>query len=249
MNPHVTQSQVQAHTVVSSDQQSAANARLHGGRLVFARICWLVLAVLAVPIFVTGLPLYFANLQVACNSYSCNYGQLRLQSAQLLQNLGISLSAYALFALVLTIAITMVWFIVAGVIFWRKSDDWIALLVSLALILFASAGGFNSGLVWSGPTWNSLASIYFLSGVIALLLVFLLFPDGRFAPHWMVLLAVAWIVYVADTFILPLFIGNSPFISWNWPFPLNLLVLIALFCSLAFSVVTLGRGDTIGGRR
>src|SRR6266851_2737375 len=203
MNPHVTQSQVQAHTVVSSDQQSAANARLHGGRLVFARICWLVLAVLAVPIFVTGLPLYFANLQVACNSYSCNYGQLRLQSAQLLQNLGISLSAYALFALVLTIAITMVWFIVAGVIFWRKSDDWIALLVSLALIL-----------------------------------VFLLFPDGRFAPHWMVLLAVAWIVYVADTFILPLFIGNSPFISWNWPFPLNLLVLIALFCSLAFSVVT-----------
>ncbi len=214
MNPHVTQSQVQAHTVVSSDQQSAANARLHGGRLVFARICWLILAAPAVPIFVTGLPLYFANLQVACNSYSCNYGQLRLQSAQLLQNLGISLSAYALLALVLTIAITMVWFIVAGVIFWRKSDDWIALLVSLALILFASAGGFNSGLVWSGPTWNSLASIYFLSGVIALLLVFLLFPDGRFAPHWMALLAVAWIVYVADTFILPLFIGNSPFISW-----------------------------------
>jgi len=235
MNPQLTQLQVQRSTSVNSDQQSAANARLHGGWLIFARICWLVLAVPAVPIFVTGLPPYFANLQAACNSYSCNYGQLRLQSTQLLQNLGISLGAYALFALVLTVAITMVWFIVAGVIFWRKSDDWIALLVSLALILFASTGGLSSGLVWSGPTWNALATIYFLSGVIALLLVFLLFPDGRFAPRWMVLLAVAWIVYLADTFILPLFIGNSPFISWNWPFPLNLLVLIALFCSLAFS--------------
>ena len=235
MNPHLTQSQVQAHTVVDSDQQSAANTRLRGGWLIFARICWLVLAAPAVPIFFTGLPPYFANLQVACNSYSCNYGQLRLQSAQLLQNLGISLGAYALFALVLTVAITMVWFIVAGVIFWRKSDDWIALLVSLALILFASTGGLSSGLVWSGPTWMTLATIYFLSGVIALLFVFLLFPDGRFAPRWMVLLAVAWIVYVADTNILPLFIGNSPFISWNWSFPLNLLVLIALFCSLAFS--------------
>jgi hypothetical protein len=233
MYPHLTQSQ--AHTVVNSDQQSAANTRLRGGWLIFARICWLVLAAPAVPIFFTGLPPYFANLQVACNSYSCNYGQLRLQSAQLLQNLGISLGAYALFALVITIAITMVWFIVAGVIFWRKSDDWIALLVSLALILFASTGGFNSGLVWSGPTWNSLASIYFLLGVFTLILILFLFPDGRFAPRWMVILAVAFVALLVDAFILPNFIGNSPFIFWNWPFSLNALVLAGLFGSLAFS--------------
>jgi len=235
MNPHVTQSQVQSHTVVSSDQQSAANARLRGGRLVFARICWLVLAAPAVPIFVTGLPLYFANLQVACNSYSCNYGQLRLQSAQLLQNLGISLSAYALFALMLTIAITMVWFIVAGVIFWRKSDDWIALLVSLALVLFGGSGGINSGLMWSNPAWMVLVAFFLFLGLTALILVFLLFPDGRFAPRWMGLLAVVWIVFSADLDILPYFISNSPLFTWNWPFPLFSIVTIGLLGSLTFS--------------
>jgi hypothetical protein len=233
MNPHLTQSQ--AHTVVNSDQQNAANARLRGGRLVFARISGLLLAALALSVFVTGLPLYFANLQVICNSYSCKYGQLLLQSAQVLQNLGIPIDAYAVFALVLTIAIITVWFIVGGVIFWRKSDDWIALLVSLALILFASTGGFNSGLVWSNPAWMTLAAIYFLLGVFTLILIFFLFPDGRFAPRWMVILLVAFVALLVDAFILPNFIGNSPFIFWNWPFSLNALVLVGLFGSLAFS--------------
>src|SRR6266566_6687656 len=140
MNPHLAQSQVQAHTVANSDQQSAANARLHGGWLIFARICWLVLAALALIVFASSLPPYFTNLQQVCNSYSCSNGQLRLQSAQVLQNLGVSAGLYAVFVLVLTIAMTIVWFVVGGVIFWRKSDEWIALLVSLALMLFAGSG-------------------------------------------------------------------------------------------------------------
>ncbi len=237
MNPHLTQSQVQAHTVVNSDQQSAANARLHGGWLIFARICWLVLAVLALAVFVTGLPLYFANLQVVCNSYTptCNVGQLSLQSALVLQSLGISVGGYAVFALLLTIAITMVWIVVSVVIFWRKSDDRIALLVSLALVLFGGSGGINSGLMWSNSAWMVLVAFFLFLGVTALILVFLLFPDGRFAPRWMGLLAVVWIVFLADVDILPIFISNSPLFFWNWPFPLFSIVIIGLLGSLAFS--------------
>ena len=235
MNASQTQSQAHARTDVNSDQHSAVGARLRGGWLVFVRISWLVLAAFALAAFVTGLPQYFTNLQEVCNSYTCGYGQLLLQSAQVLQNLGTSVGVYAVFALVLTIAITMVWFIVGGVIFWRKSDEWMALLVSLALVMFAGAGGFNTGLVWPNPVWNVFVGFLFVFGLIALFLVFSLFPDGRFAPRWMVLFAVVFAAFIVDTFLLPLLIGNSPFISWNWPFPLSWLVIIGLLGSLVFS--------------
>jgi hypothetical protein len=83
MNRHLTQSQVQAHTVVNSDQQSAAEARLRGGPLILARICWLALAVLSLTVFIVSLPLYFADIQVVCNTPSlCDVGQLLLQLMQ-----------------------------------------------------------------------------------------------------------------------------------------------------------------------
>src|SRR2546425_13328289 len=97
--------QLQAHTDVNSNQQSAANASLRGGWLIFARICWLVLAVLALTVFVSSLPLYFADIQEMCNSYACDVGQLHLESALVLHNLGISVGSYAVFALVLTVFI------------------------------------------------------------------------------------------------------------------------------------------------
>jgi hypothetical protein len=129
----------------------------------------------------------------------------------------------------------MVWFIVGGVIFWRKSDEWIALLVSLALVMFAGSGGINSGLVWSNQAWMIFVSFFQFFADSALILVFLLFPDGRFAPRWMVLLAFAFAAFLADSFIFPFFIHNSPLFPWNWPFPLSQLVITGLFCGLVFS--------------
>jgi hypothetical protein len=230
MHRQITQLQEQADG--NSGQHGTLGARLRGRLLVFARICWLALAAFSLTAFVTGLPQYFTNLQVVCYVSPCGYGQLLPQSAQILQNLGISVGFYAGFALVLTIALTLVWFVVGGVIFWRKSDEWMALLVSLALVMFAGAGGFTPGLVWSNPVWNVFIGFLYVFGLIALFLVFFLFPDGRFTPRWMALVAVVFAAFLIDTFLLPL---DSPFISWNWPFLLNWIVIICSLCSLAYS--------------
>jgi hypothetical protein len=233
MHRQITPLQEQA--VGNSGQHGTLTARLRGRLLVFARICWLALAAFSLTAFVTGLPQYFTNLQEVCYESQCGFGQLLPQSAQLLQNLDISVGFYAVVALVLTIAITLLWFVVAGVIFWRKSDEWMALLVSLALVMFAGSGGFNTGLVWLNPIWNVCIEFLSCFGFLALFLVFFLFPNGRFAPRWMVLVAVVFAAFLVDAFLLPLIIGDSPFISWNWPFLLNYIVIIGLFGSLVFS--------------
>src|SRR6266700_3645569 len=55
-------------------------------------------------------------------------------TAQAMQKLGLSVSSYATFTFILTIVTALVCFFVSGVIFWRKSDDWMALLVALTVV-------------------------------------------------------------------------------------------------------------------
>jgi hypothetical protein len=238
MNPLMTQLRVRGHTVVNSDQPNSANARLRGGWLVFARICWLVLAALALTVFVSSLPLYFADLQEVCNSYACNGGQLHLESAQVLQNVGISVGSYAVFTLVLTVMIAMVWFVVGGLIFWRKSDERMALLVSLALVLYVSQGGDTYLLTVNNPLWTIPYTLVQFLAYVALFLVLFLFPDGHFVPRWMRWLAVGLILLLFVTLVLPNFIPAWPLNPWNAPFsPFFVVLLTSYVIALATSQI------------
>src|SRR5271167_1963884 len=107
MNPQLTQLQVPAHTAVKSEQQSAADNILHGRWLVFVRILCIVLVVYTLGIFGIGLVLAFGQNRTICTGLTC----------------------------VLPIPEALVYFAVAALIFWRKSDDWMALFVALMLVL------------------------------------------------------------------------------------------------------------------
>lgn len=226
MNPLLTQLRVRGQTSVNSDQHSVANARLRGGWLVFARICWFVLAALALVIFVSSLPLYFADLKEVCNSYSCDVGQVHIESALVLHNLGISVGSYAVFALVLTVVIAMVWFVVGGLIFWRKSDERVALLVSLALVLYGSQGGDTYLLTGNNPVWTIAYTFAQFLAYVALFLVLFLFPDGHFIPRWMRWFAVGFILLIFVTLVLSNLIPAWPLNPWNPPFSPFFLVLV-----------------------
>jgi hypothetical protein len=51
---------------------------------------------------------------------------------------GVSVRFYAVCLLSISIVSTVVWVAVAGVIFWRRADNWIALFSSLSLITFGT---------------------------------------------------------------------------------------------------------------
>src|SRR5258708_38416670 len=114
---------------------SAAETQLQGRRLVLARLGWGASTALALGFFATSLPTYWRQLATLCSGPACAYGQLPLQTAQALQSAHISLHAYATLTLIATCAAACVWFALAGVLFWRKSSDWMALLTALFLVL------------------------------------------------------------------------------------------------------------------
>lgn len=179
-------------TRVSVDSGSAAETRLPDRWLPLARLAWGIVAALTLTIFIASLPVYLAQLQITCVGVSCAAGQLTPQAARELGNLGLSMSSYTLLIAIFIVASALVWFGVAMIIIWRKSDDKMGLLVALMLVLqganvlTGNVGGGQS--IWRYPS----EAVNYLAFVL-LFLVFCLFPNGKFVPRWMKWLAIGWI--------------------------------------------------------
>ena len=161
----------------------AANTRLSGSRLILARVTWLAVVTLIVALFITMLPAYSTLLQTICTGATCGPTQPTPDSAQDIQKLGLSLGTYATFTLALTIAIAFLCIAVSAVIFWRKSDDWMALLVALAGVALGIVN-VTFTLQGSHSALRVLAIVLNVLGNGAFFLVCSLFPNGRFVPRW-----------------------------------------------------------------
>jgi hypothetical protein len=159
---------------------SAANTRLSGSRLILARVTWVAVVTLIVALFLVMLPAYYTLLQTVCTGATCGPTQPTPDSAQGIQKLGLSLGTYATFTLVLTLASAFLCIVVSAVIFWRKSDDWMALLVALGEVALGILY-VTFTLQGSHSAWQVLAIVLTVLGNGAFFLVGSLFPHGRFS--------------------------------------------------------------------
>src|SRR5260370_10947096 len=122
-------------TVEHPSARHESETRLHGRWLALARIGWVVLALLAIGLFVAGLTSFFAYLH-SLSTASPHGPQLAPSDVGELQRLGLSLDFYAWLTISANFLILLVYVLVGAVLFWRKSDDRLALLASLTLVLF-----------------------------------------------------------------------------------------------------------------
>ena len=179
---------------LSQQKQHAANTRLTGRWLILARVVWVVLVVFILGIFSVLLPVYLTQLQTVCTSNLCGSLQPTPDTVLALQRFGISIENYAMFTLVLTIASTFACLIVSGVIFWHKSDDRIALIAALTVVMVGTLY-VTYTLQESHVSGQLLALVLNILSNAMLFLLFLLFPDGRFVPRWTRWLVVVWLVW------------------------------------------------------
>jgi hypothetical protein len=172
---------------------STENTRLSGSRLILARVTWVAVVTLIVALFLAMLPAYYTLLQTICTDSRCGLVQPTPDSAQGIQKIGLSLGTYATFTLALTIILAFLCLAVSAVIFWRRSDDWMALLVALGVvaagILYATFA-----LQESHSPWQVLAIFLNIPANVVLFLVCALFPNGRFVPRWTRWLLLCWVV-------------------------------------------------------
>src|SRR5947209_6298995 len=201
MNLHHAATQITS----SHERHHEADTHLHGRLLLLARIVWFALVALTLSMYIASLRDYLTVLQTVCRLAACSYGQLSSDTVVALQHFGLSVGSYATFMFALTTLVALATFATGCFIFWRKSDDWMALLFALTCVM----GGMLS-VLWTVGTSHSVwrLPILFVSELLFLLffLAFTLFPDGRFVPRWTRwLLVVFSLVSVVVTFFTNLF--------------------------------------------
>ena len=163
---------------------TAPDAPLQGNVLICARLVWVVVATVSFTHFVLSLPALFTRLQTVCTETNCQTPSLTLANVRELESIGLSLEFCAIYFLIFSILLNLIWMVVGVVLFWRKSSDRVALSVSFMLVTFSGmAGNGANDLLTNSPVWYWLVSmlIYLSNSVF---LIFYIFPDGKFIPRW-----------------------------------------------------------------
>jgi hypothetical protein len=217
-----------AHTDLSREPHGRASTRISERWLWIARVVLLAISTLNLIIYVVGTPAYFAQLYPS--HHDCVIDCLTPANVQSLHALGISVTAYAVYWTAVNLLFALVYFAVAALIFWRKSDDWLALLASFTLVVFgASFPAIPGALAAVHPAWSVPVTLVSedVLGFPSLIVFLLLFPTGRFVPRW-----TRWVAVVsAAVFVPSVFFPDS---LWHWP---GLLVASAVLGSLVYAQV------------
>src|SRR5215211_2004455 len=176
-----------------------------GHVLTLARIAWISVAALAVSLFAAGLPVEFALLHDPCPTARCATGQLPPAGLRALENLGLSQDAFAAYFVAMDAVFAAVWFAVAALIFWRRSDDRMGLFASLALLTFGTVTYTFTleALTIRYPAWDVPVSLLHFLGSATFGLFLYLFPDGRFVPRWTSWVALTWIIWQLPPYFFP----------------------------------------------
>src|SRR3989454_1778269 len=181
-------------TAGNSDLHNTRDPRLYGRWLILARIGWVAVVGLALGLFIASIPTTFADLHILCTAALCSTsGQLTPDYVRELQALGLSMDFYATYIVVFIIVFAFGYFAVGAVLFWRKSDDRMALFASFTLVTFPMA--FTEVLATLPPSWWLPVQFVSFLGSICIVLFFYLFPNGQFVPRWMRWLSIGVIVY------------------------------------------------------
>jgi hypothetical protein len=158
--------------------QNTPNAVLRGRWLLAARAGWVAVATLSLGLATAGLVAAFNRPDL-----------IRPPSVRAaLQQVGVPNQA-AILPVLLPLAATAA---IALLIFWRRSDDRAAMLFSLMLIAACSIPIRSEWPLGRAVPWLELPIrlVWALANFLILILL-LVFPDGRFVPRWTRLLGVA----------------------------------------------------------
>ena len=163
------------------------------------RALWIVLSAAAVVAFVVSTVISLREPLPSCTSpdATCGPWMVTQEDFDLAQQSGLPVRLMTLVYFASMIIPRAVFFLVGLVVFVRRSDDWVAQMLSLMLTLF-----FVEGIQNLGPAMPLVNALYLVATVLFILLPFI-FPNGHFVPGWMAWLVVPLLVLTVVATTLP----------------------------------------------
>ncbi len=186
-------------------------------RRVVARVAWIITLVWILASFVWSLPGQLYTFQHP----SARSTELAPAAIAALQQVGVSVATYAWIAVIFGSLVMLVATTLALILFWRRGDDWMALLVSLLFPAYCLQSIGPSETFTAAPSGSPLQVVNTIALAIVtfaiIYAVFMLFPSGRFAPSWSWILLVGFVLWIAARAADPglgiLFLGYPVFLG------------------------------------
>jgi hypothetical protein len=223
-----------------SQQASPPPTTMRGPWLLFARVAWVVVAITALAIVIFSVPSSFEHYSSVCTAASqvCSeqetVDQPTPEGVRALQDAGLSVRTYVLSNVVVDKVGDLVWLAVGALIFLRRSDDRMALLVSMFMVTFGTITLDSTDaktLLSSQPAWWLPVQGMQIVGSVCSMLFFLLFPGGRFVPRWTRWLAVAFSAFLVSRDLFPDLYSRSPALKW-----ISFMVFLGIVVSITWSL-------------
>jgi signal transduction histidine kinase len=175
-----------------------SDTRLHGRWLQALRVIWIALALTIVVLNVLVLPGVPASL-------------LTPEVMRELHSLDFSPAFYTALIIGMNGVCMLLYLAMSALLFWRRSDDRMALFCSLTLLTFGGAVfGFLEYVPSTTLAWNLVASGLFFLGQVCFLSFFYLFPSGRFVPRWTRWAALIYALYWLASLSFSAFASGPP---------------------------------------
>lgn len=215
---------------------SVSPLKVSGSWLPTARIVWVVLALLSVGWFVASTLVYYLGLygfQVGVYDHLTHSTAVVNGYSAIIFRYAPFTGMHAALNVALMTALAPLWIIIGWVIFWRRSDDWMALVAALVLVLAGSNFSPTSYVLTlvSGATspLGMLGTGVQALGWSSLGIFLVIFPDGRCIPRW-----TRWALVVYLGCILSWAMPSSwSFSVVHWPPLLFAAVILGLALTLA----------------
>lgn len=206
-----------------------------GRRLSTARAAWIVANVLLVGLYLVTLPFAYAEFAEVCGTgVECKpYWRLAPADVGALRELGLSVDFYAAYRVAAEVIYTLGFWAVATIIFWRRSDNLLALFFSFMLVAFGSLNVVGLPLQVN-PTLDLAAAFFAFCAWTAFFAAFYVFPDGRFVPGWTLWALPVAVSYNAALTLAPEGSALSPA---SWPPPLVLPLTVGLLGTVIFAQI------------
>jgi hypothetical protein len=187
------------------DVHGESGMRLHGRWLLLARVGWIVVTVTLVILNLIALP--------------DTYGAYFIFTPQMLQDLhrlGFSPSLYSMLLILEQAPIQLVYLALGLLLFLRRSDDRMALFCAFVLVTFGNVlplYDFTNGSIVpslaTNPFLRVVALVLFGAGEASIVILFYLFPSGRFVPRWTRWGALVVVVYWLAVVFFPALPSNA----------------------------------------
>lgn len=189
-------------------QPRASAARLSGRVGWWARVVWVLAALGFISLWAVGTYARLTGPRPECRVVVCDNIEFSARDVELMAELELPDFVNHRVWATLEVPYSMGFFLIAGLIFWRRPDHAVGLLVSIFLV-YAGAmlfTGADDPLRRTYPALRPLVLLFDTFGVISTALVLYTFPDGRFVSTRSRYAAIGFLLLVIS---IPVLTGGS----------------------------------------